>query len=239
MTDIYQDGKGQYIVNLGERKSKAVQDRQKLAEYGDIDLASGFKKDLIWTTKDGRKIAIPNLQDSHLLNIIDFLRKRAEGKKRAIALTFLLRGTIQIQHFDLSDAAEEAAYEHLNVEMEKILRMSGDAFLRRIFPIFGKLLEEAYRRKLLISKEPHVVKVADGKLVKPKVKKHKPREMTLIEKMEALRKTCDECGGCEVHKDQWEVAEAIVIKHPGYFLGARRGPNKAWKRLEPPERLRF
>jgi galactose-1-phosphate uridylyltransferase len=44
-------------------------------EHEGMDLASGFPSHLIWTTSDGRRIAIPNLTDAHLVAILKALNK--------------------------------------------------------------------------------------------------------------------------------------------------------------------
>ncbi len=41
--------------------------------------AMGYPSPMIWTTLDKRRIPIPEMEDSHLLNVIAYLRRRAPG----------------------------------------------------------------------------------------------------------------------------------------------------------------
>lgn len=230
MPDIYQDDKGEFVVTLTDPKPKVVMDRSKLSEYGDVDLASGYKSNEIWTTKDGRRIAIPNLTDPHLLNIIDFIKKRVKQYRMQLAVKFLTRATVANMMFDhIPDWEMDEYHEDVRKQLKKFEKMPDEEFLRTIFPIYGKLYQEAYRRKLLIDHNPTPLKT------KPALAPKKPeRKKSLVEQMQELMKACRDYDGIEVPKYQWDIADAIVSKYPNDFkLGNARGPERAWKRLIP------
>jgi hypothetical protein len=138
------------------RSANLIKDKASRTDYQDIDLASGYPKHLIWTTKDHRRIPIPHLEDSHLLNIIAFLRRRTE-EYRKIAIGQIASGIAQnalaLNLFDMWDRNEEAFQEHITSLKEgghRIFNLEGEELLREFFPIYSHLLQEAYRRKILI-----------------------------------------------------------------------------------------
>lgn len=243
MPDSWKDEKGELIVDLGSqnRSSRGFKDRKGYTEYGDVDLASGYPKNMIWTTKDGRRIAIPNMSDSHLLNTIAFIRRRGEIYKKQVAVQMLTRSVFHIQMFDENMFGSEELeewYNELSQEAQKVWDMPNDAFLRKYMPIFVKLLSEAYKRKILI--EVDKTKVTDARQApKPKVKPVKPvkpaetdvTEMTWEEQVEAMYQAAVSTGGMEVQREWWDLAEAVCKEHPDCSLGSARGPNNQWKRL--------
>lgn len=248
MTDIYQDGKGGFIVNLGDKKPQVIKDRAKLSQYSGVDLASGFPKEQIWTTKDGRKIAVPNMTDSHLLNTIDYLRRRAKKYKNQILAQFLLNGIAHLSMFDhVPDDVIEGASDEWAKEADKLSKKPIEEFVGKVWPIYNIMYREAYKRKLIVkqaikhngSKEDILDSLeidpnSEAVVRQPKPKKpRKPKKTpSLVEQMRDLIKIADDCEGMEVHQLQWEVAEEIVKKYPNkYSLGAPRGPDRAWKRL--------
>ena len=46
-------------------------------------------KDTVWTTRDGRKIKLKDLEDTHLSNLIDFLNNSYSSNKNNIMLIVL------------------------------------------------------------------------------------------------------------------------------------------------------
>lgn len=153
MPDSWTDEKGELIVDLGSsnRASRAMKDRKALTEYANVDLASGFPKDQIWTTRDGRRIAVPNMSDSHLINTIQFLRRRAAGYKRKVALQFIMHASFLAMMFDhVPDRVMDEITEDNAKKVDELSKLDDDEFLSRIFKIFKVLLQEAYKRKLLV-----------------------------------------------------------------------------------------
>jgi len=129
-----------------------------------IDPATGYPKDMIWTTKDGRRIPIPHMQDSHLLNVIAFLRRRVEPVYKKMILREILKSIIRstaycmtpLNVFDNLDVEDNTTSYMEDIKAEatsigkKVLAMDADTFLRTYSPQFPHLYQEAYKRKLLI-----------------------------------------------------------------------------------------
>ena len=74
---VYVDDLGYVTVDFSgtARFGRATKNHSGLTEYDDVDLASGYPAHLVWTTKDGRRIAIPNMSNDHLLNTLALLTR--------------------------------------------------------------------------------------------------------------------------------------------------------------------
>lgn len=157
MPDHWKEGDDVFVDFSGDNRANAkMRDAAQRTRYNNTDLASGYPESLIWTTKDGQRIAIPNLADSHLLNILAFLRRRVENYKKQI-LAELAKGIIQnlsiVMLFDVTSKDEarfESANEEIKREAQRIINLSDDEFLREFVPKHALLYREAYERKLLI-----------------------------------------------------------------------------------------
>lgn len=160
MSESYND-KGHLVVDFSRPKhSKKDKERVRYTEYDNIDLASGYPKDQIWVTKDGRRIAIPNMSDSHLLNTIALLRRheeRAKMRQLCDQLLGIQKHRFVWDMFELAEHEEEVfaqaiadRHKVLLDLKEELFNMPEDAYLREHVPQFKYMLREAYKRKLLI-----------------------------------------------------------------------------------------
>lgn len=151
MADVWHDGKD-IIVSLSSQGKGYGQ----YTEYANVDLASGYPSNQIWTTKDGRRIAIPNLSDNHLLNIVAYLRRRSEDYRKFVIAQIaqgVMEATVITRLFDVPDYLEEEYddfIEEQKAEAKIWFDMEPEQLLRKVVPIYSQLLQEAYRRKLLI-----------------------------------------------------------------------------------------
>lgn len=87
--------------------------------------------DPVWTCKDGREIAIPKLDEIHLVNIVEMLRRQHRRRSGSQAL----------------DENELPADE--NFFGVGVLELEDDDFLRATYPIFNDLLWECFSRGLM------------------------------------------------------------------------------------------
>lgn len=162
MSDIYKDGDDNLIVDFSTEnrgaKMMAQNERSKRTDYDGVDLATGYPSDLIWVTSDKRRIAIPNMSNDHILNVVMYLRSRAHRYKMQVACRALMNYSGQMMMFDYEfppEVIEEQA-EAFQKKVDALRKEPTDDFLRTIFPIYSKLFAEAYKRKLTIPgwKEP-------------------------------------------------------------------------------------
>jgi len=150
---IDEDDEGNITVDFSSqnRAHQNIKHRSQLTEYGAIDLATGFPTSQIWVTRDGRRIAVPNMSDDHLINVIAFLRRRAPQLKRKYGVALLLKQlTITTSHLfaSMSDDTQNDIRHEMSGDFAIIQSLSNDDFLREHVPIFSHLLQEAYKRKL-------------------------------------------------------------------------------------------
>jgi len=96
-----------------------------------------------WTTKDGRTIRISEMEDSHLVNTIHFLRRRYRGVVRGIARRIALSAASYAS--TAPDGAADAAMECASATLEG---KCDDDILAEELAVFGALLDEARHRKL-------------------------------------------------------------------------------------------
>lgn len=155
--DHWEEGGNIFVDFSGDARSrKQMKDQIQRTRYNNMDLASGYPEEQIWTTKDGQRIAIPNLADSHLLNILAYIRRRIPIYKQQI-IAKIAQGIVGNLSLSQSMLFENAEYseEVLNAYLEKmaeegrnIFVMSDDEFLREFVPKYRLLYQEAYSRKI-------------------------------------------------------------------------------------------
>lgn len=99
----------------------------------------GLSKKDIWTTADGQKIPIKKLADSHLVNILAFLRRQAEVLRFKAALPLLGY---------LNSDPPDGAYMAASLEVSALAELEDDEVLSVEVPQWKTLLAEARRRGL-------------------------------------------------------------------------------------------
>ena len=85
-----------------------------------------------WTTKEGKKIRIKDIEDKHLLNVICFLRRKAE---------FIHSGEL-LACMSINFQGEQAQYEQDRF-------ISNSSWEDYIPEIYEDMIKEAKKRKLL------------------------------------------------------------------------------------------
>lgn len=137
-----------HISFTGPKKTgKTIASKAQLDDYQDgIDLASGYPNRMIWTTADGRRIAVPNLSDSHLLSILQHIRSNIDRYKKQVAAKFITNSLAIIWR----DQAEDILIEE---RARQIVSMDDEEFLSEFAPIYSELYKEAYKRKIYLEVE--------------------------------------------------------------------------------------
>lgn len=93
----------------------------------------------IWKCKDGRKVRVCDMTDSHLLNTIAMLERNASA---------LLAQEISAAYSCLSMLQGEMATYYCERDIDRLEETSPGEFLEATQPIYTHLCNEADRRKL-------------------------------------------------------------------------------------------
>ncbi len=93
------------------------------------------KSTKLWTQKNGEKIRICDMTDSHLVNAIKFLNKKANNNRFEIPYPSFQGEMAQYYAESQHDNMMEANVEDLTEEM---------------YPLYSDLMDEAERRKLIV-----------------------------------------------------------------------------------------
>lgn len=149
---------GELLIDFNDPSTEDKAEYSRQAKHqlatNDIDLGSGWPKELVWTTKDKRRIPIPQMADSHLLNTIAFLRRRVADVYKPKHIRALLRGAVRFSlhthMFEFPANREKVVYEAITDEGKRIFQLSDDDYLREFLPQFQQMYQEAYKRKLLL-----------------------------------------------------------------------------------------
>lgn len=98
-----------------------------------------------WKTKDGRTISIEEMENSHLLNTINFLRRKANPVLKIIALKMAFSA------FHYAQTAPDGAAMAAEEEANRLLHGEGlDYIHAEESPVFCALMTEASKRGLII-----------------------------------------------------------------------------------------
>lgn len=92
-----------------------------------------------WTTIDGKRIPIPELSDSHLLNIIRMLRRQAPHVKEV---------ALEEGYNFLSTLRGEMATYYAEQDIQSVEDSTDEEFLSEYHPLWDDLVAEANRRGL-------------------------------------------------------------------------------------------
>ena len=114
------------------------------------------KQTKLWTTKDGRRVRICDLHDTHLVNTINMLRRVAAAKQVQTSLFY----TVGPQP---SGEMAQACYED---EQQRAWDATWEDYVHRLYP---SLLLDFARRELdaaLLKEPPDGQLIAAGKLLK-------------------------------------------------------------------------
>ena len=93
----------------------------------------------VWVTREGQRVRVQDLSDSHLSNTIQFLRRRVT--------TFRINYALRADQAIASLNGEQARYS-IEDGAAYTLSLQDDDFLAEVIPTWASLLKEADRRKL-------------------------------------------------------------------------------------------
>jgi len=96
------------------------------------------KQTTIWTCKDGKRLRICDMTDSHLQNAIAMLERKAK---------MLLPQEISAAYSCLAMMSGDMAQFYCEQDIERMEESTPEEWLERVCPIYGKLLEEQERRQ--------------------------------------------------------------------------------------------
>ena len=93
----------------------------------------------VWVTREGECVKVSEMSDSHLLNTIRYLRRKAESQ--------LVRSAYRLGIY-LEDDPPDGAYWAAQAAEDELLNMEPDDVLREDCPTFPAMLAEAKKRGL-------------------------------------------------------------------------------------------
>lgn len=92
-----------------------------------------------WVTRDKRRVKIKEMELSHLINLVQFLRRKAAYKiEREIMKRYALMNI---------DEMSEGVFDAIHFEIQQLEALTPDQLLREAAPIFLAVEKELHRRR--------------------------------------------------------------------------------------------
>ena len=99
-----------------------------------------------WTTRDGRALAIKEMDDQHLVNTIRMLQRNVKVVRFRAEITMIRRYEALLSGIQ-GEHAREAADAEIDMQIDQMVQTSDFAWLKEI-PVFRALTREAKKRGL-------------------------------------------------------------------------------------------
>lgn len=96
-----------------------------------------------WVTQDGRRIRISKMEDRHLINTINMLKRKAPQ---------MIDRELNSLASCMSLVQGDMASDSLDSEFNHVAGMSPEEYLYQVIPCWERLLNEARKRRLLSNK---------------------------------------------------------------------------------------
>jgi len=93
-----------------------------------------------WTCKDGRKIRICDMTDSHLANTIAMLERAAPAARQQ---------ALNVMYFASSCLQGEMASYYAEQDIDRLEQSTVEEFLSGLFPVYADLVIERDRREII------------------------------------------------------------------------------------------
>lgn len=141
------------VIDLESVNNLKAPSKVERVQAAGIDLATGYRSDHIWVTRDGRRIPIPDMTDDHLRNVLNYIKRGLPAYRKQIAIGILLKGVASVKLFWTGVVAEQEAedqFDGLIAKVRELEAIPDEEFLSTYVPIYGVLYQEAYKRKLVI-----------------------------------------------------------------------------------------
>lgn len=123
----------------------------EMAEYyAEQQLCDEFSKPQVepdenhWVTRDFRRIAVVDMEDTHLYNTIRMVRRNVEMYKA--------QETLEMGRY--MENAPDGAYDACALEQRQLEEMDREEYLHRRIKPYKRMLAEAERRKIDVSEWP-------------------------------------------------------------------------------------
>ena len=119
------------------------------------------KQTKLWTTKDGRRLRICDMDDAHLINTIRLLQRVAEAKRIETSVFYVTCNT----------PTSDGALDCFNREFDSVMESTYEDYLP---PIYYNLVSDATRRGLSIPMQPKRVDIEANMIMERLLRKEEP-----------------------------------------------------------------